>query len=225
MMSISTANRTDVATRDAVEQEFDWTPQVEDSANIGVTVHDGVVSLSGEIGSYSQKVAAAKAALRVKGVNALVNDLVVRYPGSQRTDVEIAEAARKILRWIAGVPEGSVNLEVRDRVAILSGAVESDYQRRAARRAVENLAGVEDVFDHMTLTPRASASETSSRVKAAILRNAMVDARSVTVDVDGTAVILKGQVSSNAEKKQAELTAWSSPHVTEVDNQLTIRTA
>ena len=224
-MSISTESTTDVSTRDAVEQELDWTPQVEDSANIRVAVHDGVVSLSGEVSSYPQKVAAAKEALRVKGVNAVVNDLVVRYPGSQRTDADIAHAARKILRWIAGVPEGSVKLEVRDRVAILSGAVESDYQRRAARRAVENLAGVEDVFDRMTLKPRASASETSSMVKAAILRNATVDARSVTVDVVGTTVILRGQVSSNAEKKQAELAAWSSPHVTEVDNQITIRTS
>ena len=222
-MSISTESTTDVSTRDAVEQELDWTPQVEDSATIGVGVHDGVVSLSGAVSSYSQKVATAKAALRVKGVNAVVNDLVVRYPGTQRTDVEIAEAASKILRWIAGVPEGSVKLEVRDRAAYLSGVVDWDYQRRAAQRAVENLAGIEDVFDRMTLKPRASASETRSMVKGAILRNAVVGARSVTVDVDGTTAILHGQVSSHAEKKQAEMAAWSSPHITEVDNQITIR--
>ena len=223
-MSVSTASTTDRHTRDAVEKELDWTRQVEDSANIGVAVHDGVVTLSGEVSSYSQKVTAAKTALRVRGVNAVANHLLVRYPGSKRTDAEIAEAASKILGWTEGVPKGSVKLEVRDRAAYLSGVVDWDYQRRAARRAVENLAGIEGVFDRMTLNARTSASETGSMVKGAILRNAVVDARSVTVDVEGTKVILHGQVSSNAERKQAELAAWSSPHVTEVENRIIIRT-
>lgn len=223
-MSVSTASRTDKAIQDRVEKELDWTRQVEDAANIGVAVHDGVVSLSGEVSSYAQKVGAAKAALRVKGVTAVANDIVVRYAGRERTDAEIAEAARNILKWTSLVPKGSVKLEIRDRVAILSGVVEWDYQRRAAMRAVENLAGVEGVFDRITLKPRVSASETNSMVKAAILRNAAIDARSVNVDVIGNTVILNGQVTSNAERKQAELAAWSSPHVTEVDNQITIRT-
>jgi len=224
-MSVSTASKTDKDIQDGVEQELDWTRDVANSANIGVAVHDGAVSLSGEVGSYSEKVAAAKAAMRVHGVGAVANDLVVRYPGSKRTDAEIARAAHEILRWIAGVPQESVKIEVRDRVAILTGEVEWEYQRRAARRAVENLRGVEGVFDRLTLTPRASASETGSMVKGAILRNAVVDAKSIKVDAEGTRVILHGQVSSNAEKKQAELAAWSSPHVTEVDNQITVRAA
>jgi osmotically-inducible protein OsmY len=223
-MSLTTPSTTEKSIQDRVEQELDWTREVEDAANIGVAVHDGVVSLSGEVGSYSEKVAAAKAAMRVRGVGTVANDLVVRYPGSNRTDAGIARAAQEILRWIANVPKGSVKIEVRDRVAILTGEVEWDYQRRAARRAVENIAGVEGVFDRLTLTPRASAKETKTLVKGAILRNAVMDARSIKVDSDGTTVILRGQVASNAERAQAELAAWSSPHVMEVDNQITIRT-
>lgn len=223
-MSVSTASETDRATQDAVEKELDWTRQVEDAANVGVAVHDGVVLLSGEVSSYAQKVGAAKAALRVKGVNAVANDIVVRFAGRQRTDEEIAEAARNTLAWTSIVPEESVKLEVRDRVVILRGAVDWDYQRRAARRAVENLAGVEGVFDRLTLKPRVSAADTSSLVKAAIVRNAALDAKSVNVDVVDNKVVLHGTVAAHAERRQAELAAWSSPHVTEVDNQITVRT-
>jgi osmotically-inducible protein OsmY len=117
----------------------------------------------------------------------------------------------------------SVKLEVRDGVAILSGVVEWDSQRQAAQRAVENLASVEGVLNQITLTPRVSASGTKSMIKAAILRNALLDAKNITVNVIDDKVILGGSVTSHAAKKQADLAAWSSPHVAEVDNQISIR--
>jgi len=222
-MSVSTASKTDSDIQDRVEKELDWTRQVEDAANIGVAVHEGVVSLSGEVSTYAQKVAAAKAALRTRGVTAVANDVVVRYAGRKRTDAEIAEAARNVLAWNVSIPKDSIKLEVQDAIVTLSGVVDWDYQRRAAKRAIEGMPSVEGVFNQITLKPRASATETESMVKGAILRNASVDARSISVDVIGNKVILHGNVASYAEKKQAGLAAWSSPHVTEVDNKITIR--
>jgi len=222
-MSISTASSTDKDVQDRVEQELDWARQVDDAANIGVAVHQGVVSLSGEVSSYSEKVAAAKAALRTRGVTAVANDIVVRFTGRRRTDAEIAEATRNVLAWNVSIPRDSVEIEVRDAVVTLTGVVDWDYQRRAAQRAVEAMASVEGVFNQITLKPRASATETESMVKRAILRNASLDARSITVDVIDNKAILHGQVTSNVERKQAELAAWSSPHISDVDNQITIR--
>lgn len=223
-MSVSTASKADKATQDAVEKELEWSRQIEDSANIGVAVDDGVVTLSGEVRFYSQKVAAAKAALRTRGVTAAANDIIVRYSGRKRTDAEIAEAARNVLEWNSSVPEGSVKVEVRDAVAILSGVVDWDYQRKAAKRAVENLPSIEGVLNQIALKPRVRAKETTSMIKSAIMRNAVLDAKSIIVDVIDNKVILHGTVASYAEKKQAGMAAWSSPHVTEVDNQITIRT-
>jgi osmotically-inducible protein OsmY len=60
-------------------------------------------------------------------------------------------------------------------------------------------------------------------VRGAILRAAVDDAKSIFVDVEGTAVTLHGQVSSDAGKRQAARAAWSSPHVTEVHNRITVR--
>jgi osmotically-inducible protein OsmY len=223
-MSVSTASKTDMDIRERVEKELDWTRQVEDSANIGVAVDNGVVALSGEVSTYSQKVAAAKAALRTRGVTAVANDIVVRYTGRKSTDAEIAEAARNVLALTVTVPKDSIKIEVRDAVVTLSGVVDWDYQRRAAKRAIENTPSVEGVFSQISLKPRVSAIETESMVKRAILRNASLDAKSISVDVIGNRVVLHGTVASYAEKKQAGLAAWSSPHVTEVDNKILIRT-
>ena len=223
-MSVSTASKTDKDIQDRVEKELDWTRQVEDSANIGVAVDEGVVALSGEVRTYSQKVAAAKAALRTRGVTAVANDIVVRYTGRKATDAEIAEAASNVLALNVTVPKGSVKIEVRDAVVTLSGVVDWDYQRRAAKRAIEEMPNVEGVFNQISLKPRVSATETESMVRRAILRNASLDANTISVNAVGNKVILHGNVASYAEKKQAGLAAWSSPHVTEVDNKIKMRT-
>lgn len=222
-MSVSTASKTDKDIQERVEKELEWSRQVDDAANIGVAVDEGVVALSGEVTTYSQKVAAAKAALRTRGVTTVANDIVVRYAGRKATDQEIAEAARNVLAWNASIPKDSVKIEVRDGVVTLDGVVDWDYQRRSAKRAIEDMPSVEGVFSKITLKPRASAANTESMVKRALLRNASLDANTITVSVVGNKVILHGEVASYAEKKQAGIAAWSSPHVTDVDNKITIR--
>jgi osmotically-inducible protein OsmY len=222
-MSVSTASKTDKDIQERVEKELEWSRQVDDAANIGVAVDEGVVALSGEVTTYAQKVAAAKAALRTRGVTAVANDIVVRYAGRKATDQEIAEAVRNVLKWNVSIPKDSLKIEVRDGVVTLDGVVSWDYQRRSAKRAVEDMPNVVGVFSRISLKPRASAANTESMVKRAILRNASLDANTITVSVVGNKVILHGEVGSYAEKKQAGIAAWSSPHVTDVDNKITIR--
>jgi osmotically-inducible protein OsmY len=221
-MSISTASATDRQIKELVEEELDWSPQVDDAANIGVAVDEGVVALSGEVRTYAEKVAAAKAALRTRGVSAVANDIVVKFDGRKKTDQEIAEAARNVLAWNVSVPKGSVEIEVREGVVTLTGTVDWDYQRRSAQRSVENMTDVEGVFNQIALRPRASAVETESMVKRAILRRASLDARSIRVSVAGNKATLRGHVASFAEKRDAGIAAWSSPNIAEVDNRITI---
>lgn len=214
---------TDTKARDAVEAELGWAPEVPDAADIGVAVHNGVVTLSGKVTTYGQKIAAGKAALRTRGVTAVANDLIVTFGGAQHDDAELAERARNTLRWNIDLPRDAIDIEVREGVVTLTGSLEWDYQRLAARHAIESLTGVKRVVDQVTLQPRASSDDTMRQIRKAFHRMATVDSDHIKVAVDGTKVTLSGTVSSYVEKQAAARAAWSSPHVTQVVNDLRIQ--
>src|ERR1700677_5487 len=85
----------------AVITELGWEPSV-DSGHIGVSAHDGVVTLNGHVQHFSQKLAAEKAAARVKGVRAVAEEIEVKLPFDiKRGDEDIAAAA---IERLAGTP-------------------------------------------------------------------------------------------------------------------------
>ncbi|MDX1890787.1 BON domain-containing protein [Mycolicibacterium sp. 050158] len=217
----TTAIRADREIQDAVEAELEWTPEVN-AATIGVAVDDGVVSLSGEVDTYAERTAVKRAALRVRDVTAVINDVNV-HPNSAFyvSETDIGKEVEQALRSATNVPD-TVKAVIDGHAVTLLGEVAWDFQRRAAKRAVRYLRGVYSVDSRITLTPRVSAVDTAERIKAAILRNAQVDARTVEVSADGTKVTLSGTVRSWAERRQADLAAWSSPHVTEVYNHIVV---
>ncbi|MGN6326015.1 BON domain-containing protein [Pseudolysinimonas sp.] len=220
-MKAATLNRTDHEIQKAVQDELDWTPDV-DAAGIGVAVENGSVTLSGEVDSYMERVAATRAALRVRGVAALADELVVNPPASGlMTDSAIAKAIESAFEWSATIPP-DVKAKVHAHHVTLTGHADWDYQRAAARRVVSNIRGVIDVTDLIELTPRVSASETSRRIHAALVRNADLDAGDIHVTTAGTTVTLSGVVKSLAERRQAATAAWASPHVTAVTNNLMV---
>ncbi len=206
----------------AVSQELQWTPGLDDAA-IGVAVKDGAVALSGEVNSYSERLAVKHAALRVRGVSTVVDDIVVRPThGTQITDIELAREVDHALHATANVPI-TVKAVIDDGEVTLMGEVEWDHQRRSAKRSVQHFRGVRNVNSLITLSARPSASDAEERIRGAILRNAAVDANAVSVKIEGTRAILTGTVRSWPEKSQAADAAWASPHVTTVDNRIEVR--
>lgn len=211
--------------REAVEQALDWEPIV-DAKGIGVSVRDGIVTLSGRVPNYIQKREAEKVAGVVRGVRAVACDLdVVLPPFSERTDEDIARAAAHAISWNTLLPKDAIQIWVDAGRVTLEGAVDWGYQRKAASAAVQFLAGVRDVNNHIMVKPRADRIGAKAHIEAALLRDAQLDADRIHVDVCGSRLVLTGTVESWVERQAAERAAWATPGVAEVDNLLAVNPA
>jgi len=219
----SSGIRTDQDVQRAVLEELEWTPGL-DIAGVGVSVHDGAVTLSGEVETLPQRAAAVRAAFRVRGVTAVADDLELRLPEQwASSDADIAASLQRGFRDTVEVPHDVVHATVHDGVVTLTGTVQHEYQRQAARRVAEHSRGVVRIDSRIELERRPSAADAAERIRNAIRRNAVLDGAHVEVTMDGTVAVLTGTVRSFAERSQAEHAAWSSPHVSSVRNELAVR--
>lgn len=221
-MTLSTLSRTDDQIAQSVRDELDWSADVH-AVDLGVAVDHGTVALSGEVDDAFERRAALRATLRTIGVTSVVDELLLRASSAvwAITDTEIGHRAADAIRLQTTLPD-SVRTSTEDHVVTLAGEVEWHYQRENARRAVESISGVTHVVNAITLRPRASAADADRRILGALVRNAMLDADAISVTVDGNTATLTGRVRSFAERTQAEHAAWSSPHVTDVRDYLTV---
>ncbi len=205
-----------------VKNALDWEPSV-DARDVGVSVAEGVVTLRGKVGSYAEKSAAERAALRVYGVKAVANDLNVRLTvGYERTDTDIAQAAVAALKWHTMLPRDRVTVAVSNGWMTLKGTLEWQYQKDAAARAVRDLTGVTGVANEIVVKPRVNTTDVQAKIEAAFKRSAEIDARRVRVSAQDGKVVLTGNVRSWAERQEAERAAWAAPGVTQLDDRLTI---
>ena len=207
----------------AVETELSWEPSIKSPAAIGVAVKDGIVTLTGRVESYSEKVAAERAAARVFGVKAVANELEVRLPiASERTDEDIARAAVNVLEWTSAVPPDKVKIKVRDGWITLEGTVNWHYQKTAVEEAVRYLYGVRGVTNLIEVQPQVATAVVKKAIEEALKRDAEVDAQNIKVETSGGKVILRGTVRSWFERQEAERVAWEAPGVSKVENQISI---
>ncbi|MEO6604385.1 MAG: BON domain-containing protein [Aeromicrobium sp.] len=222
-MDKATMKDADHLLREDVVEELGWSPDVNDT-QVGVSVLNGAVSLSGQVASQAERKAAVRTAMRVAGVRVVADELEVRDDSPHRhTDADIAAAINNILKWTSKNPESSVQVEVRDHVAILTGTVNHQFQRRDLAKLVRDVIGVQEVQNSIDLSARASAEDTQNDIKRALIRNATTDAAAIHVTAVGTEVTLTGSVRTWLERSEAARAAWASPHVTDIHNKIQVR--
>jgi len=205
-----------------VREELNWEPSIySDAITVGASAD--VVTLTGTVRSYAEKVAAERAVKRVRGVRGVVNDLDVKLLVThQKVDTDIAEAAVRALQWNAMVPPDTVRVHVSDGWIRLEGVVDAQYQRGAAEDAVRPLLGVLGVSNLITVRPPARASEIKAKIEAALHRRADLDAAKVDVQARDRTVVLRGKVHSWKDRELVEAAVWAAPGVVAVEDELKI---
>ena len=213
---------TDKELKQHVENALDWEPSL-DASDIGTSVDESVVTLRGNVGSYAEKVSAERVALRVYGVKAVANDLIVHLvSGYERTDTEIAQAAVAALKWNTMVPNERITVTINNGWLALNGTLDWQYQKDAAARAVRDLTGVKGVTNNIAVKPQVKTIDVRDKIEAAFKRSAEIDARRIDVVTQDGKVILTGNVHSWAERREAERAAWAAPGVTQVEDRIAV---
>ena len=211
----------DLALRDLVVEALNWEPSVT-AAHVGVSVREGVVTLTGHVQTFLEKIAAEKATRRVKGVLAVAEEIEVRLPfDGQRGDEDIAEAASSRLAWNSALQGEPIAVTVENGWVTLSGEVEWRFQHDAAAREVRALWGVVGVTNAVKIAPRVDPANVSADIARALGRS-WSDPRSIRVAAAGGKVRLSGTVHSWSDRVLAAHAAWAAPGVVAVENDLVI---
>jgi osmotically-inducible protein OsmY len=215
------ARKSDAQLQTDVQNELRWDTRVN-VTDVGVSAHDGVVTLSGVVDSWAKRYAAQQAAHHVAGVLDVANDIEVHIPGSfESSDADIAKAAREALKWDVRIPEEKIQTTVSKGILTLEGTVSFWSQRNDAEETVRNLAGVTTVNNLITVAPpKASPADVRRAVSEALARQAQSEAQRFDIEIHDGRVVLKGTVHSWAERQAAVTAAGATPGVRNVVDHL-----
>lgn len=212
----------DMALKHNVEDALEFEPSI-DASNIGIAVENGVVTLTGHVSSYPQKLVVERVVSHVRGVKGYAEEIEVRFPGTVGTaDDEIASRAISSLKWSTVVPDGRVQVKVQKGWITLTGTLDWNYQKGGATEALRGLVGVTGISNLIELRPRVTSHDVRKAIEGALKRHANLEASSIEISVSGNRVTLAGNVRAWHERRIAEQAAYATPGVSVVDDRLTI---
>ncbi|MBC6110971.1 BON domain-containing protein [Pedobacter fastidiosus] len=206
-----------------VQEAIKWEPLLN-AAEIGVTVKDGVVTLTGTVDSYVKKTEAEDAAKKVSGVAAVVENIEVKFGDwGAKEDGDIAREVLNALKWSWQVPNDKVEVKVEKGWVTLEGELSWNYQKDAAKTAIKNLLGVKGVINSIKIASEVKDAVEKGDIERAIARNWSINDQDIHVNVSGNRVTLSGEVSSLFQKDEAQRIAWNAPGVWYVDNEISVQ--
>jgi len=214
--------RTDSDVQYDVTSELSWRPDI-DATDIAVKVREGVVTLTGFAGNYTQKHSAEAAAKRVSGVTGVANELVVRPSTEQsRTDPELAREIVRTIRAHLPTLAECVKVVVDRGHVTLEGSAPWHFLAERAEALARSQAGILSIRNAIVVLPHVEPANIRAEIEQAFRRSADIDAKAVKVEATGSVVTLTGKVRSWYEREEAQRTAWAAPGVTEVKNQIVV---
>jgi len=210
----------DLTLRRNILDELEFQPHIR-AATIGVAVENGIVSLTGHVRTYAEKIAAERAVKNIKGVRAVAEEIEVWIPSDiDLTDEIIASRCLDVIHWDGTIPEERIHIKVQQGRVTLEGEVDWQYQKEAVQGAVRTLVGVVGVDNLIMLKPKAPPDDIKLLIESALARNALLESSHIRVSVAEKTVTLEGRVHMWSQRKAAEHSAWAVPGVLHVDNQL-----
>jgi osmotically-inducible protein OsmY len=187
-----------------------------------VAVNEKVVTLTGVVPGYYQKVQAEKTALQVPGIRGLAQELDVKLAKEHdRGDTQLAESAAEHILWDMAVPAG-ISVTTEGGWLTLSGTVQWPYQRLAAEHAVHRLYGLKGIMNHVVVKQEATLEHIKTQIEDTLKLAAQREADRIDVRVNDGVVTLRGVVQGWSEKNDAVRAAWATPGVSKVDNFLEV---
>jgi osmotically-inducible protein OsmY len=207
--------------RQLIIDELDFDPSI-DSEHVGVAVGDGIVTLTGYVSSYTEKLTIERTTRSIRGVRGIAEKIEIRYPADRKTnDDKIAQRALQIIDWSAGIPE-AVKVKVERGWVSLTGTVDWHYQRQAAEAAVRKLTGVVGISNLIQIRSVATVPGVKKSIEEALKRNAELEAASIRVSAADDKVTLEATVHAWHDRTLAERAAWAAPGVQSVDDRLRV---
>jgi osmotically-inducible protein OsmY len=217
--------KTDQDLKNDVLAELAWDPRLH-SNEIGVIAKDGAVTLTGMVRSYAERLAAERAAKRVKGVRAIAQAIEVKLPEQiAQSDEGIAERIARLLTWNSTFRNTNVLAEVRRGYVTLTGEVEWPHQSRTAEQRVGELEGVVGIANCIKVrerTPPVTSRDVARQITRALHRHASVEASNVHVSVTAGKVTLEGTIPTYPERELVEEAVWATAGVKAIEDHLKV---
>lgn len=206
-----------------VQNAIKWEPLLH-AGEIGVSVKDGVVTLTGNVDSYIKKTEAEKATKNVMGVKVVVEKIEVKYDLNydKKDDNDIANEILNAYKWNLQVPKDKVKVKVEKGWVTLEGELTCNDQKTAAKDAVCKLMGVMGVSNNITIKSESKDAIEKEDIENALKRNWSLNDKDINVNVSDHIVTLTGTVGSWYQKDEAARIAWNAAGVWEVINELEI---
>lgn len=214
--------KSDYELQQAVMNELRWDPSINE-AHIGVEANQGIVTLSGHVNTYLEKINAEKAAYKVSGVKVIACDIEVILPLSEIVDdTQLAKSVNRLLEInVNGLPK-DLEVKVEDGYVTVHGNTEWEYKKQNVNKIFRFLKGMKGLNNRVNVCPHISTITVKSEIENALKRRAHDSASGITVDVEANKITLSGKVPSFLEKKLAIDAAWSTPGVSKIVDNIMI---